>query len=322
MAKTATKKPRAKAAPKAAPQVAPEEPAETPKYASFKLQNRIKPVRVAGPNAFRLFGRALGLLGRHWKLFGGMLLIYGILNFVVLQGFRAAGGDLTSLKDALEGDVNVNQLAGSLTLFAYLISTSGATVSPTAGAYQFILAIVVSLALIWTLRQVYAKVKVRIRDGFYKGAYPLVPFVVVLFVICIQLLPLAIGVLLFNSVMNYGIAATIVEQILWSILCVLLGTVSLYLVCSSIFALYIVCLPDMEPMRALRSARELVRGRRSQVMRKLLFLPVALLVLVAVITIPFILFATSLAVPVFFLLGLLLPAVIHSYMYGLYRSLL
>lgn len=318
MAKKIAKKPQAKTTP--TPDTTAEKPVETKKYTSFKLEKRIKPVKATGSGAFKLFGSALSLLGRHWKLFGGMLLVYGILNFVVLQGFRAAGGDLSSLKATLEGDVN--QLIGSLTLFAYLISSSGTTVSPTAGAYQFILATVVSLALIWTLRQVYGGVKTRIRDGFYKGMYPLVPFLMVLFVICLQLLPLAIGVLLFNSVMNFGLAATVVEQILWSILCVLLFMLSLYLVCSSIFALYIVCLPDMEPMRALRSARELVRQRRSQVMRRLLFLPLALLLVVGVVTIPLILFATALAVPVFFILGLLLPAVIHSYMYGLYRSLL
>lgn len=320
MAKKPTKKPRAKTAAKPEPAAAPEKPAETKRYTSFKLQERIKPPKVTGPGAFRLFGSALSLLGRHWKLFGGMLIVYGILNFIVLQGFRAAGGDLSSLKAALEGDVN--QITGGLTLFAYLIGTSGTTVSPTAGAYQFMLATVVSLALIWALRQVYGGVKVRIRDGFYRGMYPLVPFLIVLFVIGLELLPLAISVLLFNSVMTYGIAASLVEQILWSILCVSLATVSLYLICSSIFALYIVCLPDMQPMRALRSARELVRYHRWQVVRKLLFLPLALLVLVAIITIPFILFATSLAVPIFFLLGLVLPAVIHSYMYGLYRSLL
>jgi hypothetical protein len=294
---------------------------EPKKYASFRLQTRIKPgAKPKTAGAFTLLGRSLSLMAHHWKLFGGILLAYGVLNFVVLQGLRAASGDLSGLKAALEGDVN--RLTEGLTLFTYLIGTSGASVSPTAGAYQFMLATIVSLALIWSLRQVYAGVKVSIRDGFYKGVYPLVPFLLVLVVIGLQLLPLGVGVMLFNAVMTYGIAATVVEQILWSLVSLSLATLSLYLICSSIFALYIVCLPDMTPMRALRSARELVRHRRFTVIRRLLFLPLALFLIMGLLVMPFILFATSLAVPVFFVLGMLLPAAVHSYLYGMYRSLL
>jgi hypothetical protein len=75
-------------------------------------------------------------------------------------------------------------------------------------------------------------------------------------------------------------------------------------------------------MEALRSARELVRYRRWAVLRKIVFLPVALLVIGAAITIPAIYLITSFAGIVFFVLSMIGLAVIHSYMYRLYRELL
>jgi hypothetical protein len=94
------------------------------------------------------------------------------------------------------------------------------------------------------------------------------------------------------------------------------------MVSSSVFALYIVTLPDVTPMQALRSARELVRHRRWSIARKVLFLPVSLLVIAAAIMIPVILLLTPASEWAFFVLSMFSLAVIHSYMYGLYRELL
>jgi hypothetical protein len=102
----------------------------------------------------------------------------------------------------------------------------------------------------------------------------------------------------------------------------MLALLSLYMVTSSVFALYIVTLPNMTPMRALRSARGLVLGRRWTVLRKLLFLPIALFLLGALIMLPLIWFWAPAATWVFFALSMACLAALHSYMYALYRSLL
>jgi hypothetical protein len=94
------------------------------------------------------------------------------------------------------------------------------------------------------------------------------------------------------------------------------------MISSSLFALYIVTLPDMTPMKALRSARELVRHRRWTVLRKILCLPLILLVAGAVIMLPIIIVLTPLAQWVFFLLTMLALVAAHAYMYTLYRELL
>lgn len=275
------------------------------------------------PNVFQLIREATSILGRHWKVFGGIALLYGVLNALLVRGFGAAG-NLGEAKLTLDQVFTGNwgELASSFTLFAYLLGSSGNSGSPTAGVYQFVLAVIVSLALIWALRQLYAKHTTRVRDGFYRGMSPLIPFVLVMSVVALQLLPLAIGAGAYTTVVSNGIAVTPLEQLLWAVPTFGLTVLSLYLVSSSLFALYIVTLPDMTPVAALRAAKQLVAKRRWTVMRKILFLPLVLLLAAAVVIVPVILFATPLAAWLFFVLTMCLLPVIHSYMYALYRSML
>lgn len=292
-----------------------------PAYTSFRLSPRIKAEGSA--SAWKVLKTALGMLGRNWKVFTGIVLVYGVLNALLVQSFNAVG-DVDQAKDAIDKIFtgNFGQLTSGLTVFVYLLGSSGNTTNPTAGAYQLMLTLVISLALIWVLRHIYAGDKVRVRDGFYQGMAPLVRFVLVVFAIFIQLIPIAVGLLLYSLVTSNNIASGSLEEVLWVLFLSVMSVISLYLLSSSIFAPYIVTLPNMTPMRALKSARQLVKYRRWAVMRKILFLPLALALLAAILVVPVILFATAAAGWVFFLLTMLILPAIHSYMYALYRSLL
>jgi hypothetical protein len=94
------------------------------------------------------------------------------------------------------------------------------------------------------------------------------------------------------------------------------------MLCASIIALYIVTLPDMTPLKALKSARELVKFRRWVVLRKLLFLIAVVGIADTLILIPVAVFVTPIAMLLFLLLTALTVGVVHSYIYGLYREML
>jgi hypothetical protein len=290
--------------------------------AARPTQKPSAPSPVKLPGAFRLLQSALHMLVQHWKVFGIIALLYGLCNVLLVQGFSAAG-NLEQAKDILDQLSNGKweQVVAGTSLFVYLLGSSGNAENSTAGTYQLIFALIFSLALIWLLRQLYAGHKVRVRDGFYRGMAPLIPFVLVLAVVAFQLLPLALGALVYGAVTSTGLAATGVEQGLWTVFFAVASTISLYLLSSSLFALYIVTLPDMRPLQALRSARQLVRGRRFAVLRKVLFLPVALIILSGILIVPLILFATPVAAWAFFVVSMFLLPIVHSYMYSLYRSL-
>lgn len=309
----------------------PKTPADAPKsrqiqhpaYKSFRISKRLKHPKPPLPGVFRLFNASIRVLLKNWRLYGGIVLVYLILTIVLVKGF-GVNGDISELKDALQEvfDGQAAQLATSFALFGVLLSNASSTTTEVAGAYQSMLLVVVSLVLIWALRQTLAHSKPTIREAFYRGLYPLVPFLLVLMVIGLQLIPLLIASFLYGTIFGGGLAVTPLEQGLWAILLSALSILSLYMVTSSVFALYITTLPDMTPMTALRSARDLVRYRRWVIMRKVLFLPVALLLLAVVIMVPLIIVSPALAEWLFFVLSMLVLVVVHSYMYGLYRELL
>jgi hypothetical protein len=275
------------------------------------------------PSIWQLTVASGRLLARHWRLFVGITAIYGLLNLVLVQGL-AGSTNVASLKHDLSQTFSghLGSVGSSLGVFVVLVGSAGNGSSQTAGAYQLFLALITSLAVIWTLRQLLAGHTMRIRDAYYRGMYPFIPFILVLMVISLQLLPLLIGSSLYSLVITNGIAVSIIEKGLWLILFIVLALWSLYMISASLFGLYIVTLPDMTPMSALRSARELVQGRRWLVLRKILYLPLLLLAVAAIIMVPIIIWLTPLAQWIFFLLTMFSLIAIHTYMYNLYRELL
>ena len=293
-----------------------------PPYKLLRLRPRIKhPVRL--PSVWILTKKTAILLWQNRRLFIGIAIIYGLLNIIFVTGL-SGGTDVSNLKhqfnQALAG--NTSQIVLSFSIFVALLASSGNNSSATAGAYQIFLAFIISLATIWALRQVTAGTRIRLRDPFYKGMYPLIPFILVLLVVLLQTVPFIIGGAIYGTVTGNGIAASLFERIIWAMVFLVLTLTSIYMLCSSLFALYIVTLPDMSPMKALKSARQLVRYRRPTVFRKLVFLPIALLVIAVAIMVPIIMFAAPLAEWIFFALTMAGLIVIHTYMYTLYRELL
>lgn len=293
-----------------------------PTYQSFKLQKKITQTGPALPSAYTVFRRSLGIMKRNWKPFAGITLWYALVCLVLVQSFTVANVGQT--KSAFEGafDGGLKHVFAGTASFFYLLGTTGNSVGSTAGSYQLIWILIISLALIWTLRQAYAGANVRIRDGFYKGMYPFIPFVFVLAIIALQLAPSIIIGALFNTVLSNGLSASYIEIFVWGFALFLSTIGSLYMVSSSIFALYIVSLQDMTPLKALRSARQLVANRRWTVMRKILYLPFILVVLGGIIMIPFIVVLPAIASWLLFIFLMLTVPIMHSYLYTLYRDLL
>jgi hypothetical protein len=291
-------------------------------YKTLRLQRRIRhPIKL--PNVWQITRASARLLWEHRNLFIGITLIYGAVNVILAQGF-SGGTDVSSLKNAFNQAFtgHLGFVPTGLSIFVLMVGSAGNTSSQTAGAYQIFLAVISSLAVIWSLRQVVSGRKPLVRDAFYRGMTPLIPFLIVLMVVGLELLPLITGSALYSLVINNGIAVYAVEKLLWALLFGAMGLLTFYLISSSVFALYIVTLPDMTPLKALRSARGLVRYRRWTVMRKLLCLPVILLIAAAVIMVPIIILLTPLARWVFFLLTMFSLTAIHTYIYTLYRELL
>lgn len=296
---------------------------ETPKHRSLRLSRKKLKQHKPIPGALRLLKDTFSLLKSNKRLFIGITLLNAFVSFVFVQGFSGTF-DVAEFKDGLADlvDGRTDQFGVAIEAFGYMIASAGTSASETAGIYQGVWSLMTGLAIIWAIRQIKAGEKPGMKESYYKGMYPLVPFLLVLLVIGIQLVPLILGNLMFSTIIQNGLAVTVIEKLIFLMLFLLLALLSAYMLVSSLFSLYIVTLPDMTPLRALRSARELVLHRRWAVGIRIVALPVVLLIVAAVVFVPMIVFFTPLVEVLFLLFTSAILAVVHAYMYLLYRSLL
>lgn len=282
--------------------------------------NKRKDEKAKLANVWQLSAMCLRLLWSYRWLYLGILVIYGVVNLVVARGF-SVGSDPTSLKSTIDSlfPGSYQQVLGSVALFSIMLSNAGSTAGV---GYEVVFLIFVSLALIWAIRNTSNGSSVRIRDAYYRGMYPIIPFLIVILVVFLEMLPMVGGISLYLYAVGYHITVTALEQALFALIALLLSALSLYWLAGSMMAMYIVTLPEMTPMKALRSAKKLVKGRRMPVLLRIIYLPIAMLVVSLVIMIPSIMFISHLSQWILLLLSLVFIAIFHSYLYNLYRELL
>ena len=285
----------------------------------YKKEQKLKQL----PAAWILLAQSLKHLYRYKKTFLGILLVYAIFYVLFIKGI-SANFQLGNLRNNLETTLNgkLSKLNSGFALFGLLLGTAGTTSSESAGVYQTVLLVLTSLALIWALRATFGGRSVGIKDSFYKSTGTLVPFIAVCFLLIVQFLPALIVSSLYNSVRVNGLLVGPFQSVIaFLILGAGLGW-TLYMLSSTLFALYIVTLSDAKPRASVQAAKQLVRFRRGAIIRKVLFLPVVLLLFSVVVLIPLIIFIPIAAEIIFLVFTILVLGVFHSYFYTLYRSLL
>jgi len=277
----------------------------------IKQKNK-KMVRSAKPviGSFRLTGETFKFIKKFWKPLGGIVLIYSLLNLFLASGLVNNTSSVVSTFDS-------GKFSDALNSFSSIVAGG----SNQTATMQTVLLIIESLVIIWALRHLFSGEQIGVKQAYYHSSTPLIPFVIVLFFIILQLLPLTIGSLILAIVLS-SIVGNVAVEIIFTILFVVLAFWSIYMVTSSIFALYISTLPNMQPRAATRSAKNLVHFRRWIVVRRLLFLPLFIILFMGVILVPLILYAKFLVTPVFFILSMLSILFFHTYLYSLYKGLL
>ncbi len=271
--------------------------------------------------SFSLTGQVVRTLKKFWKPLGGIVLVYLILNVIFASGISSLSTTVNDIKDNFQasgGRHFVDAIGG----FGSLVGSAGASSSQTASVLQAILVVLESLVIIWAIRQLLSGDPIKVKAAYYRSMTPLIPFLLVIAVIFIQLLPVTLGSAIIGAILTTIFNSSAVLTAVFVGIFSALAVWSVYMISSSIFALYIVTLPGMEPRQALRSAKELVKFHRWQLMRRVAFLPLFILIAMAVLVVPLILFASFLVAPVFYVLSMIAILFIHTYLYSLYRSLL
>lgn len=274
--------------------------------------------------SFRLTKDAVLTIKKHWKILLGIVFVYLLLNIVFASGISSITTNIEEIKTGIE-DAGVEEGSWNAAIvgFSALMATSGTSSSTVGSVLQVVLLVIESLIIIWALRHLLAGEKITVKQAYYNSTAPLVPFILVLLTMFVQLLPLLLGSVIVSSILSViFVDGGFVSLLIFSIFFGAFAFWTFYMLCSSIFAMYIATLPEMQPLHALRTAKNLVKFRRWVIIRKLFFLPIIILVFLTGIIIPLIMFATVIVAPVFFIVSLLLLLFAHTYLYSLYRNLL
>jgi hypothetical protein len=110
------------------------------------------------------------------------------------------------------------------------------------------------------------------------------------FIVTLQLLPIAIAVIIYSAASTSGLLEVGVSAMLVWASVILFSLLSIYWISSSFIAMVIVTLPGMYPMHAIRTAGDLVVGRRLRMLLRLVWLGFIVVLTWAIVVIPIILF--------------------------------
>jgi len=265
-------------------------------HRSFRLTRRRDYKRsLVLPGYWSFAQYVWSVLWRHWRLFGGLVLVY-VAATIVISGFGAQE-TYSNLSDTLKsssGDLFKGNFGSISQAGLLLLSTITTGLSPDLTQAQSVLGSLTLffawLTTIWLLRNALAGHNPKLRDGLYNSGSPVLSTILVGFVMVVQLLPAAIAVIVYSAAQTSGLLASGVSAMLVWAGVGILGLLSLYWVTSTFIALVVVTLPGMYPMQALRAAGDLVVGRRLRILFRLLWLGFVIVLTWAIIVIPIILF--------------------------------
>jgi hypothetical protein len=274
-----------------------------------KLSENQTPVKRL-PNSYRIFLESLELFKTHWRVLGGITLVYAILSLILVQSSAGLGN-----LDEQTGD---NTFSKALNGFNNLISNS----STGDSLMQAVLFLTAGLAIVWAVRRLISGENVSTKQAYYQSMTPLVPVFLLILLFCIQLLPMLLASAGLRVAFGGNSSSTAILSIAGLVFFVLASWWSLFMISRTFVAIFIVSLPGMTPLQAMAKAKGLVKNRRTSIFRKLIFLPVVIFILLGVVLIPIIMIASFLASPLFLLLGPLSLTFSIVYLFVLYQEII
>lgn len=303
-------------------------------HRSFRLTKRRdtgRPLDIPGYWAFTKYVRKT--LWDNRKTFILLAVVYAALTyFLVGIASQETYQQVQEVLNNASGGAYVEFLKATSVFAAALSGSFSDSLTETQQLYAIITILLTWLTTVWLLRNILAGNKVKLRDGLYNAGAPILSTFLVAMVFLIQLLPIAFALIAYVAASTSGLLNGGVEAMLFWIAAGLLSTLSIYWVTSTFFALVVVTLPGMYPLKALTTAGDLVVGRRVRILLRLVWMIVGVLVVWAAVMIPMIMFDSWVKgiwtntgwvplVPFTLLaLGSLTAIWVSSYVYLLYRK--
>ena len=266
-------------------------------HRSFKRSYREDYVReLEVPGMWSHIMRTLRLIFKNWKVFLPLLVLsvvmgiafIGLMSESSYQQFREVLDQTTT--ELGRGELDVLPKAGLLLIST--ITTGGLSGESTEAATVFavLIFIMIWLVTIFLLRHIMAKKKVKFRDALYNSMSPLVPSFIVFMVAVLQCVPIFILIIVLSAAVQTEFLATPFYALVFFIFAALMILLSGYLLSSSLMAFVAVSAPGLYPGKALKVSAELMQGRRTRFILRLVAMFFALILMWVIVMLPLIMF--------------------------------
>lgn len=278
-----------------------------------KKTNKIK---AKLPNFWVLAARTWQELATFWKPLGGVVLVYGLLYFALVMGFSVAYTYQDIAGDIAETLGTANWFAtNSLTVLNLFASSNQ---SDAGAIVQFLLFVMASLAIIWTLRKLRTLKHIRMRDAYFDGTARIVPMTLVVVLLLVTFIPATVG----SAIISVLQAGSTVEQIIGAVIAGGLFLLTFYWLCAWFPAIYVVSLPKGTPIVAIRSAAKLTKKRRFWMLRNLLLVAIVTLLIDFMVMLLFVWLLPAASVVAAYIVSFITFGVLQTFLFMMYRGLL
>ena len=173
-----------------------------------------------------------------------------------------------------------------IVLAVFLIGVADEYLNGETMVFGGLIFLMIWLITIFVIRHKMAGNKIGIRDALYNSMSPLLSSFVVLIVAAIQTLPIMVLVVAYSSAVETHFLDTSFYAFLFLGFAGLMLLLSGYLLSSSLIALVAVSAPGMYPMEALKTASEVMAGRRIKFVLRLILLLILVVVMWVVVMYP------------------------------------
>ncbi|MBR3164341.1 hypothetical protein IKF15_03540 [Candidatus Saccharibacteria bacterium] len=234
----------------------------------------------------------LKIVFKNWKLFLPLLCIVVGANIVV--GGLMDEDTYTTIQDSLEESNEALQygelgrLAKSSMLLISTVTTGGLknNLSDVQKLIAILLFIVVWLVVIFVLRHLFAGNHPKLRDALYNAMTPFISTLLVIALIFVHLLPIMFFVILYSTARDTDFLSQPLYAFVFWVFGALLILLSCHLLPVSILSLVAVSVPGIYPLPAIHAATDLIQGRRTQFIIRILFMILFLAVIWVIIMVP------------------------------------
>ncbi len=234
----------------------------------------------------------LKIIFKNWKIFLPFILLIVVANiiFVGLMSEETYTTVQQSLDESYEAlkEGELGRVAKAGLLLVSTVTTGGLNKSMTEIQQFFAIFFfaVTWLCTIYYLRHLMAGNHPKMRDGIFNALTPLISSFAVILLVFVHLIPLFIFVIVYTTAVQTDFLSQPLYAFVFWLFGSLLILLSLYLLPTSVLGLVATSVPGIYPLAAVNAATDLVQGRRTNFIIRLLFGVIFILVIWVIVMLP------------------------------------